>query len=295
MTTIKSKLSFLKELFYLKEVMDAGSIQAAAIRNGIKQTNLSKLISNLEQYLGMTLLHRSSTGVTPTNSARLLYADIDAISMKLDVIFDSFLDKNDLTGSMILWAEEGFVGTRILKELSLFYAQYPKIRLDILTSKMVNLSTVDIAVGYQEDHAFSNGKILFKTQVNCRFYSTQNYLSRKGLPKNIDDLLENYDLCMRQRYLNWPECDLIVKKAKHLNTTADATSIILNLVQSGDGISLLPDWSAKACPALVPLENIPFITTRTFVGVCRPGLENEPKIKILSAFLEETMNKKITF
>lgn len=42
MATFKANLSFLRELFALKEVMDAGQIQGAARRNGIKQSNLSK-------------------------------------------------------------------------------------------------------------------------------------------------------------------------------------------------------------------------------------------------------------
>ena len=47
MPTIKTKVSLLRELLVLKEVIDAGQIQVAADRNGIKYSNLLKMITGL--------------------------------------------------------------------------------------------------------------------------------------------------------------------------------------------------------------------------------------------------------
>ena len=63
MPTIKSKIQFLKELIALKEVIDAGKISVAADKNGLKSTNLSKLITSLESRLHTKLISRSSNGV----------------------------------------------------------------------------------------------------------------------------------------------------------------------------------------------------------------------------------------
>lgn len=49
MPTIKTKIAFLRELLALKEIIDAGQIQAAAERNGIKYSNMSKMIQDLKQ------------------------------------------------------------------------------------------------------------------------------------------------------------------------------------------------------------------------------------------------------
>ena len=59
MATIKTKTAFLRELLALKEVIDTGQIQAAAERNGIKHSNMSKMISDLESRFKATLLIRS--------------------------------------------------------------------------------------------------------------------------------------------------------------------------------------------------------------------------------------------
>ena len=58
MPTIKTKITFLRELFALKEVIDAG-------RNGIKHSNMSKMIQDLESRFKTHLLIRNSSGSAP--------------------------------------------------------------------------------------------------------------------------------------------------------------------------------------------------------------------------------------
>lgn len=60
MPTIKTKITFLHELFALKEVIDARQIQVATERNGIKHSNMSKMIQNLESRFKTHLLIRNS-------------------------------------------------------------------------------------------------------------------------------------------------------------------------------------------------------------------------------------------
>ena len=70
MPTIKSKITLLKELLALKEVVDLGQIQAAAERNGIKHSNMSKMISYLEERFKSIFLIRGPIGCFPTNATR---------------------------------------------------------------------------------------------------------------------------------------------------------------------------------------------------------------------------------
>ena len=108
MPTIKTKITFLRELLALKEVIDLGQIQAAADRNGIKHSNMSKIISDLEARFKTRLLIRSSAGSVPTNTTRQLYADIENIVNTLDNIFQNITGPDELTGYISIWTEEGF-------------------------------------------------------------------------------------------------------------------------------------------------------------------------------------------
>lgn len=63
---IKSSLNLIRGILYLYEIIRCKSISRAAEENGIKASNLSLIINNLEKQIGVRLLKRSSLGCTPT-------------------------------------------------------------------------------------------------------------------------------------------------------------------------------------------------------------------------------------
>ncbi|MBR4475149.1 MAG: LysR family transcriptional regulator [Alphaproteobacteria bacterium] len=237
MSTLKSKILLLKELLALKEVVDKGSIQTAAGENGIKNSNLSTLIKNLEDRFNTKLINRGVGGSQPTNSTQMIYNDICAIEEILNKITENFVDMDSLSGSVSVWTEEGLIGSFILKDLSEFYAKYPKIRLELLMKQEPDISTMDILIIKSKIHPNIHGHILFKFKTSLKFYASKKYLNERGVPKNINDLLENHDLCMSSRYMNLPEYKGLMKRAKHLNTTSDSLALIYRLVNDGDGIT----------------------------------------------------------
>ena len=284
MATIKNKIAFLRELLALKEVIDIGHISAAAERNGIKHSNMSKLISDLESRFKARLLMRSSSGCVPTNTTRQLYSDIENISRALDALLENVAGPEELTGYISIWTEEGFAGSQLFTELSKLYAKYPKVRLDILTNRHVNSSNPDIAImSMRSANKIPGTKMLFKFKTKVKFYSTPSYLEKHGYPKDIDDLLENLDLCMRQKFLELPECNFILKRAKRLNTTADSASIIYQLVCDGAGIALMPEWCTMRNTKLVEVPNIDFDYEYILVGISNPLTMKNSKVR---AFLE---------
>lgn len=70
--SIKQKLSLLKNLLYFNAVLKNGKISKVAQENGIKQANLSHLITDFEEAFGISLLHRSNQGVYPTKQGLLI-------------------------------------------------------------------------------------------------------------------------------------------------------------------------------------------------------------------------------
>ena len=84
MSTLKTKIILLKELLALKEVVDKGSIQIASYENGIKNSNLSQLVKDLENRFNTKLINRKFDGSQPTNSTQLIYNDICAIEELLN-------------------------------------------------------------------------------------------------------------------------------------------------------------------------------------------------------------------
>ena len=63
---IKQKLALIRVMLYFNAILRKGKISKAAEENGIKQGNLSHLITDFEKSSGILLLQRSNQGVIPT-------------------------------------------------------------------------------------------------------------------------------------------------------------------------------------------------------------------------------------
>lgn len=284
MSTLKSKILLLKELLALKEVVDKGSIQIAAGENGIKNSNLSQLVKDLEDRFNTKLINRKFDGSQPTNSTQLIYNDICEIESLLNKILETFVDMDALSGSMSVWTEEGLFGSYILKDLSEFYAKYPKIRLELLMRKEPDISNMDILIVKPKLHPNIHGTVLFKFKTHLKFYTSKKYLAKHGAPKNINDLLENHNLCMVIRYMNLPEIQSIIKRAKHLNTTSDSLALIYRLVSDGDGITVFPSWFEESGKNLVCLNNLDFEYEMETQCMCRTEIAESPKVRAFVNF-----------
>jgi DNA-binding transcriptional LysR family regulator len=284
MSTLKSKIILLKELLALKEVVDKGSIQIAANENGIKNSNLSQLIKDLEYRFNTKLINRKFDGSQPTNSTQLIYNDICAVEELLHKISENFVDMDALSGSMSVWSEEGLFGSFIMNDLSEFYAKYPKIRLELLMRKEPDIENMDILIVKPKLHPNIHGTVLFKFKTHLKFYTSKKYLAEHGVPQNISDLLENHNLCMVIRYMNLPECQSIIKRAKHLNTISDSLALIYRLVNDGDGITVFPSWFHETSENLVCLDDLDFEYEMETQCVCRTEIAESPKVRAFVDF-----------
>lgn len=75
----------LEQLHYLSEAVKYKSISVAAEENFISQPSFSASITKLEKELGVTLLRRTSRGVSPTEAGLVVLE-------KADIIFDTIED-----------------------------------------------------------------------------------------------------------------------------------------------------------------------------------------------------------
>lgn len=290
MSTLKSKVLLLKELLALKEVTDKGSIQIAAYENGIKNSNMSQLIKNLEDRFNTKFITRGFDGSQPTNSTQIIYNDICAIEELLNKISENFVDIDALSGSMSVWTEEGLIGSFILKDLSEFYAKYPKIRLELLMKQEPDISNIDVLIIKSKMHPNIHGTVLFKFKTHLKFYTSKQYLAKRGTPQNMNDLLENHNLCMSSRYMNLPEFQSIMKRAKHLNTTSDSLALIYRLVNDGDGITVFPSWFNECSANLVCLNDLDFEYDIETQCICRTELAESPKVRAFAGFFIDFCN-----
>ena len=70
---IKRESAIIRQMLYLLATIRNGKITRTAEENGIKTSNLSSLLKDLEKAAGVPLLNRKSDGVEPTTAGRELY------------------------------------------------------------------------------------------------------------------------------------------------------------------------------------------------------------------------------
>lgn len=92
----KIKALLFRDLLYLKEVVKIGQICATARKNGVKASNLSKILKDLETRFNTKFLTRTPHGVLPTHEALLLTQKIEQIEDELDSVLKNF----NATGSL---------------------------------------------------------------------------------------------------------------------------------------------------------------------------------------------------
>jgi LysR family nitrogen assimilation transcriptional regulator len=75
-----------RQLRYFVKIVEAGSFSRAAALIHVAQPALSLQISELEDYLGVSLLQRSARGVRPTAAGELLYREATSVLKHLEQI-----------------------------------------------------------------------------------------------------------------------------------------------------------------------------------------------------------------
>lgn len=94
----ESKLKF-EQLYYFKEAVKYNSISIAAEKNFMSQSSVSYSISNLEKELGIDLLRRTNTGVTPTSIGEMVLQKTEDIFKSLDDISE-IVKEQRITGEV---------------------------------------------------------------------------------------------------------------------------------------------------------------------------------------------------
>ena len=82
--SLKKQLAVIKYLLALNSTAKCGSINTAAAKNGIKPSNLSRLISEFEDIIGGKLLNRTPKGVIPTALGTKVCALAEQIEHELE-------------------------------------------------------------------------------------------------------------------------------------------------------------------------------------------------------------------
>ena len=173
------------------QVVEAGSITAAAERLGMSKSVISKRISDLESAVDVELFRRSTRHVIPTDRGMAFYEKMRTLVHELEGAVEQVsMRDGELRGRLRITAPMTFGTMHLGPVLAGFARQNPELELAIdLDDKIIDLvgNGYDMAVriGRLHDSSLVARKLCRSRRVVC---CSPGYAREKGLPATIDEL-----------------------------------------------------------------------------------------------------------
>ncbi|HTC27724.1 LysR family transcriptional regulator [Dyella sp.] len=147
-----------RHLRYFAKIVEAGSFSRAAALIHIAQPALSKQIAELEDEFGVTLLHRSARGITPTVAGEVLYQE----ALKLMRLVDNLpaivrSSQGDVHGVVCFGMASTMAPALTGKMLEICRSTLPKVTLRFVTGDSLTLRekvashAIDIAIVFEDE------------------------------------------------------------------------------------------------------------------------------------------------
>ena len=239
-------------------VADAGSLTHAGDTLHLSQSAVSRQVRALEDRLNVTLFHRHARGLILTEQGELLFQATKDMRSKLEAAEARIRDSEDgVFGELRVTTTTGFGTLWLAPRIERLYAHYPHLKIDLLLKERVldlPMREADVAIRMKEpSQADLVRRRLMK--VNMRLYATENYLSQKGNPQNLDELLHHrlisQSLSTKQvnESVAWLRTLLLTDHKSHL--TVNNYFGVLQATLHGAGIGVLPDYVSLESPQLI--------------------------------------------
>ncbi|WP_050479027.1 LysR family transcriptional regulator [Herbaspirillum rhizosphaerae] len=170
-----------------------GSFSAAARECGLAQSQVSRMIAELEASLGTRLLARTTRAVTPTEAGTEFLSRIESILASIEDAENSIREAGELRGTLRVAMPSTLAIRVILPRLAAFTERHPKLQIEVMLDDkrqdMVREAVdVGIRVGPLSDLPGTARLIGTMQRVIA---ASPGYLERHGTPRHPTDILQH--------------------------------------------------------------------------------------------------------
>lgn len=297
--TAQIGLESLTGLIAFARTASLGSFTAAARSLGISPSAVSKSVQRLEDHLKVRLFTRTTRSLALTPEGRDLQERTTRLLQEVEQIEQAAASARAEPAGTLRVTAPLPVGTHILAPaLPRFRASYPKVSIDLrMGDRYTDLveEGIDVAlrVGAPGDSRLVSRPL---TPHRLCAFAAPDYLARRGVPRNIEDLL-THD-CVNFRYqssgqtLRWPfqVGERVVEMTPDSGIVIDATDGVLAALVAGGGIGIAPTYAAAHYVErrlLVPI--LPELAVERFMvtAMWPESRRGSPNVKAFVAFLQE--------
>jgi DNA-binding transcriptional LysR family regulator len=277
-------------------VVEYQSFSAAAVVLGLTPSAVSKLVSRLEDRLGVRLLHRTTRRLALTSEgevyfarARQILADIEEVEAEVT------RSRGSPRGRLRVHTSNAFGVHQLAPSLPEFLMRYPDIEVELsITDRIVDLvgERADVAIrgGPIADTSLSARKIGEFERTIC---AAPSYLARRGVPRTPAELASHVCVVAAPMPSRWPfrtrtGLDLVEIMPR---VTTDNGEAALRLALGGAGIARLADviiGEPIRSGLLVPLlTDVHHTELLPLSAIYLAGRHRLPKVRVFLDFLVE--------
>jgi DNA-binding transcriptional LysR family regulator len=173
-------------------VVDTGSFSAAASQMRVGQPAVSKAVAQLEEWLGVRLLLRSTRSLTPTEAGMNFYVRAKrSIEEAEEAVLAARGAGAALSGKLRIATSVCFGRLHIMRQLDRFLEKNPELEIDmILDDRPINLVEEGIDVAFRSGSLADSTLVARKLgQARRRVMATPNYFAKHGEPKSPAELI----------------------------------------------------------------------------------------------------------
>jgi DNA-binding transcriptional LysR family regulator len=240
----------LNHLSTFARVVHDGSFTAAAQTLGLPKSSVSRSVAQLEQQLGIRLLHRTTRKLHLTEAGTAFY---DRIAQALSDIEEARATAADmqaeLRGTVRVTAPPD-MGVFVLAPIvTRFVRRHPAIHVDLsLTGRLVDLVSegFDLAVraGPLRDSSLVARRVGAFAQA---LFASPRYLARKGAPETVPELAAHDCVLFRAKdgrsvwsFVNKDDARQSIEVVGAI--TVDDFAFVRTALLAGAGIGTLPEF-----------------------------------------------------
>ena len=240
-------MELLNHMSYFVEVVKARSFRGAAQALGMPNSTLSRKINELEKFIGLRLLHRTTRKIELTEAGQIYYE-------RSRRIIDEARLAHEQLGSLLAQPQgmlrvslpADFAVVILAPLIKAFSDSHPGISFDFdLTPRNVDLVSEPYDLAIRMGSLPDSGLIARKLGSLPRsLYASPAYLRRNGTPDNPDELTHHECIAMRQ---DKPGHWLLQRKEDEISVTPtgrfqmNSIGMMRRFAEMGAGIAILPD------------------------------------------------------
>lgn len=297
----------LSRLMVFSVVASKKSFTQAANYLGVSKSAVSQQVSQLEDELGVSLINRTTRGVSITPTGEKVAKRCLILQDQVDLLFNDLKEAGEMpSGRLAITYPYSLQTSVILPAIEQLCMEFPGLEPELIaddSTKDLIKHKIDVAIhiGELPDSSYRALPVGNLTEIFC---ATPLYLSRNGAIRNLSDLSSHNWIAtswqsskMKVRYCESNDIKEIqlkqFSKANTLLTTVEMTKkhmgialipdvLAKPLISSGELVHIATEWTGPQWPiyTLHAYQNEkPIYITRLHQLVCRfAGITTYPRL-----------------